>query len=67
MKIFPVAGLQRAGSGAVGRKKRGGEVAVLYAGEILSALPDAGAPVVKAFKFFVREVNDFSAFRCSRW
>src|ERR1700686_4660617 len=62
MKIFPVAGLQRAGSGAVGRKKRGGEVAVFYAGEILAALPDAGAPVVEAFEFFVWEIDDFSVF-----
>src|ERR1700730_9822807 len=62
MKIFPVAGLQRAGSGAVWRKKRDGEGAVLYAGEIFSALPDAGRPVVEAFKFLVWEVGDFSAF-----
>src|ERR1700730_15114090 len=62
MKIFPVAGLQRAGSGAVWRKKRDGEGAVLYAGEIFSALPDAGRPVVEAFKFLVWDVGDFSAF-----
>src|ERR1700688_3301412 len=62
MKIFPVAGLHRAGRGAVGRKKRGGEVAVFYAGEIFAALPDAGAPVVEAFEFFVWEIDDFSVF-----
>src|ERR1700692_233356 len=60
MKIFPVARLQRAGSGTVGRKKRGGEVAVFYAGEVFAALPDAGTPVVEAFEFFVREDGDFS-------
>ena len=62
MKIFPVAGLQRAGSGAVRREKRGGEVAVFYAGEIFAALPDSGTPVIEAFEFFVWENGDFSVF-----
>ena len=62
MKIFPVTGLQRAGSSAVGRKKRGSEVAVFDAGEIFAALPDAGTPVIEAFEFFVREKDDFSVF-----
>src|ERR1700680_3046734 len=62
MKILPVAGLQRAGSGTSRRKKRCGEVAVFYAGEILAALPDAGTPVVEAFEFFVREDGYFSFF-----
>src|SRR6202166_91204 len=62
MKIFPVASVQRAGSGAIWRKKHGGEVAVFYAGEILATLPDAGTPVVDAFEFFVREDGDFSVF-----
>src|SRR5450432_1760003 len=62
MEIFPIARLQRAGSGAVGREKCGGEVAVFYSGEIFSALPDAGRPVIEAVEFFVGEIGDFPVF-----